>query len=313
MIYAAPMEGITTFLYRRVHQKYFSGVDKYFTPFLAPNQTHHFKTREKNEFLPENNPIRPVPQLLTKSAVDFLWAAETLQEYGYQEINLNSGCPSPTVVTKGKGAGMLTDTNKLDLFFSEVFEKKPQDIKISMKTRIGMSDEKEVAALLEVWNRYPFHEIIIHPRLCEDYYSHEPRLEAFRICATESRSPAGYNGEIKSTEDYQRICAQFSTITSVMIGRGLIEDPALAREIKGGEPAKTEELKAFHDDLFQGYTKIMDGERDVLFKMKDLWTYMSHLFCEQEEVLRSIRRSKNFSEYRIAVDRAWISERKQGS
>ncbi len=301
MIYAAPMEGITTFLYRRIHHKYFSGIDKYFTPFLALNQTHRFKQREENEFLPDQNPVLPVPQFLTKSSVDFLWAAEMMQSFRYSEVNLNTGCPSATVVTKGKGAGMLADTEQLDQFWSEVFDKKSPDLKISVKTRIGMSNMKEMAELIEIWNRYPFHEIIIHPRFREDYYDHEPRLDAFQQCASECIVPVCYNGEIKSVTDYDRIYKQFPEISSVMIGRGLIENPALARELKGGLPAQIEEVKAFHDELLQGYIQLMEGERDVLFKMKDLWTYMSRLFRNREEVLNSIRRSRNVAEYKIAV------------
>lgn len=307
MIYFAPMEGITTYLYRQIHQKYFSGVDKYFTPFLSINQNHRFKQREKNEFLPEENPVRPVPQFLAKSPEDFLWGMKALQGYGYREVNLNSGCPSATVVTKGKGAGMLSEPDKMNAFFSEVFEKKSKNCCISIKTRIGMEKEAELEGLIDVWNRYPFQEIIVHPRLREDYYDHEPRMEAFRKCILSCNAPVCYNGEIRSRADYGRLCALFPETGAAMIGRGLIANPALAREIKGGESLRLDELKAFHDDLFTGYTKIMAGERDVLFKMKDLWTYMSRVFIDSDTVLKCIRRSKDFSEYRDAVDTAWTN------
>ncbi len=308
MIYFAPLEGITTYLYRRVHQKYFSGVDKYFTPFLAVNQNHRFKQREKNEFLPEENPTLPVPQFLTKSPGDFLWGIETLLRYGYQEINLNTGCPSATVVTKGKGAGMLSEPDKLNVFFSEVFAKKPKESRISIKTRIGMTSVSEWERLLEIWNRYPFYEIIIHPRLREDYYDHEPRMDVFRRCISDCKTPVCYNGEIRCRTEYEHFRLMFPEVSTVMIGRGLIANPALAREIKGGEPLRIDELKSFHDEIFDGYTEIMAGERDVLFKMKDLWTYMSRMFNDREAVLKRIRRSKDFSEYRVAVDKAWTCQ-----
>lgn len=306
-IYFAPMEGITTYLYRRVHQKYFSGVDQYFTPFLAVSQNHRFKQREKNEFLPEENPVPPVPQILTKSPADFLWGIEALLGYGYREINLNTGCPSATVVTKGKGAGMLAEPDRLDAFFSEVFEKKPEDCCISIKTRIGMEDEAELGKLIDIWNRYPLQEIIVHPRLREDYYGHDPRMDAFRRCVSDCKAPICYNGEIRSCPDHAHFRSIFPEVSAVMIGRGLIANPALAREIKGGEPLRLDELKAFHDEVFDGYTKIMAGERDVLFKMKDLWTYMSRMFREEETVLKRIRRSKDFSGYRTAVENAWAA------
>lgn len=109
-LYFAPMEGVTDYIYRRIHRRYFPGVDKYFTPFLSPTQNHIFPPRELRQVLPENNAGIPlVPQLLTKNAADFLWAAGALADMGYGEVNLNVGCPSGTVTAKGKGAGLLAD------------------------------------------------------------------------------------------------------------------------------------------------------------------------------------------------------------
>ena len=107
-IYFAPMEGVTDAVYRRVHHAHFGGVDKYFIPFISPTQNLVLTPRERNNVSPDVNAgMRVVPQVLTKKADHFLWAAQLLHDMGYEEINLNIGCPSGTVTAKGKGAGML--------------------------------------------------------------------------------------------------------------------------------------------------------------------------------------------------------------
>lgn len=101
------MEGITGYIYRNACQEFFPGADKYITPFITPKPKKGFTSREWNDILPEHNEgLCVVPQLLTNKAEDFLQTAEVLCEYGYREINLNLGCPSGTVVSKGKGAGI---------------------------------------------------------------------------------------------------------------------------------------------------------------------------------------------------------------
>ena len=90
-IYLAPLEGITGYTYRRALHQCFGGFDKYFIPFILPNQKGHLSTREKKDIAPENNEgMYAVPQILTKNAEDFIRTAETLQEYGYNEVNLIS-------------------------------------------------------------------------------------------------------------------------------------------------------------------------------------------------------------------------------
>lgn len=142
--YLAPLEGITGYIFRNAHQKYFTSADKYFTPFLVPkpNTGKQFTAKELADILPEHNQgIYLVPQIMTNKAEDFVTMANALQEYGYQEINLNLGCPSKTVVSKGRGSGFLSDTEKLNRFFDFVFSH--TNLKISVKTRIGLHDPDE--------------------------------------------------------------------------------------------------------------------------------------------------------------------------
>ena len=97
-LYAAPMEGLTGYLWRQVHAALFGPADKYFTPFLSPNATRTFQRKELDEIDPAHNAgLYVVPQLLTNRAEHFLWAAGELYARGYREINFNLGCPAGTV------------------------------------------------------------------------------------------------------------------------------------------------------------------------------------------------------------------------
>ncbi len=297
-IYFAPMEGITTVTYRSVFRRHFSGVDRYFTPFLVANQNHRFKKRERQEVLPLQDHV--VPQVLANSAEDFIWAVEELAAWGYEEVNLNLGCPAATVVTKGKGAGLLADLDKLEHFFDAVFACRDLP-NISIKTRIGMTDPKEADLLTELFANYPFSEVIIHPRLREEFYGNTPHLEVFGMMKEQLSCPVCYNGDLCTPEDVQAFFEQFPDVDTVMIGRGLLANPALAREIGGAASLKREELMDFLQDLQERYQEILSGDRDVLFKLKELWFYIGRLFPDQERKLRDVKRAKKISEYETAV------------
>lgn len=163
-IYTAPLEGITGHVFRTALYHHFGGADKYFIPFIRPNQNGNFSTREKQDIMPENNlNMYPVPQILTNKAEDFLRTAEKLEAYGYKEINLNLGCPSKTVISKMRGSGFLAYPDELEQFLDEIFRK--CKLEISIKTRIGKESPDEFVRLLDIYNKYQMKELIIHPRV----------------------------------------------------------------------------------------------------------------------------------------------------
>jgi len=304
----APLEGITTYIYRNVHAKYFGKVDKYYTPFLSLHKEKEFNHKERQEILPDNNEgLHVIPQVLTNSAEDFLRVAEKLKALGYNEININAGCPSGTVTTKAKGAGMLDDPMGLDRFLAEIFEKSP--VEISVKTRLGMEKPEEWEDLLKIYNKYPLKELIIHARVRADFYQNKPNWEAFSYAMESSRNPVCYNGDIFSVEDYPRLMECFPTLERVMLGRGLLMNPLLAEEIYAKSSDKEipmlerEKLRGFHNELYTEYSKILSGDRNILFKMKELWTYMVHLWPDAQMHQKAIRKVKNCSEYEICVNK----------
>lgn len=310
--YFAPLEGITGYVYRNAHHKFFPGTDRYYTPFVAPNYTKHFKAKEKKDVAPENNAGVPVvPQVLSNKADETLWAVEELAKRGYREVNLNLGCPMPTVARKKKGAGLLKFTDELDAYLDGVFEgmaRRPAEcppVQISVKTRLGTDSTQEAEALVRIYNRYPISELIVHPRSREDMYRGVPDREAFLLVLQNSVIPVVYNGNLCCTEDVREIesaCeAVGKPIGSVMIGRGLLADPSLVRQCKGGSLITSKELGEFHEELYRQLGETLPGSAVVLSHMKELWFYMGQLFPDGAKCLKEIRRANNRVQYEAAV------------
>ena len=229
----APMEGITGSIYRRVHARFFPGANVYYAPFIAPDGTGRFKGSALRELLAENNEgVKLIPQLLVNAPEPFLAAAEALGDLGYEEINLNIGCPSGTVVAKHKGAGMLGDLESLERCLDEIFTRCPQ--RISVKTRLGLGSTGEFPAVLSLFRRYPLARLIVHARDRAGMYQSRPDLDAFAPALDDSPFPVIYNGNIFSVRDYEAIVRQFPALSGVMLGRGAAADPALFRRINGG-------------------------------------------------------------------------------
>ena len=301
---AAPMEGITDFSWRMAHSRHFSGTDRYYSPFIAANRTLSMKTREKKDVAPENNSgVLLVPQILTNQADVFVWAAKEMALRGWKTVNLNLGCPSATVFTHGKGAGFLSDPERLDAFFEEVFSLLPADIRVSVKTRIGIEDSEEAGALIAVFNRYPIDELIVHPRLRKDFYIGEVDLDTWQRFTEEYHGDLTYNGDIRTGADAESLKKRFPGLSRIMTGRGLIADPSLARRISGGPALTKEELFAFHDDVFERRMEDLRDFRNVEGKMKEMWYYMGVLFEGAEGYLKKIRKAGSSLEYRAAVRR----------
>ena len=230
--YFAPMEGLTDSIYRRLHHKYFPGVDRYYMPFISPTM-HRILTGREDRELPfaDTECFCAVPQLLTKVPEDFLWAAQVIKDRGYAEVNLNLGCPSGTVTAKGKGSGMLADLDALDRFLDSIFSATP--LPISIKTRLGVTESAEFPALLEIYNRYPIKELTIHPRVRKQFYTGGVDLEMFRYAVENSKNPLCYNGDILSLADAENIQEKFPQVEAVMIGRGLIGRRQFCVHIEG--------------------------------------------------------------------------------
>ncbi len=299
--YLAPLEGITGYVFRKCLKEVFGeGIDKYFSPFLVPHEKKPMSSKEINEINPENNQdINLVPQILTNDATDFLRLEKALHDFGYNTVNLNLGCPSKTVAGKGRGSGFLGKTGELDRFLYEIYESKIGDI--SIKTRIGEKSTDEYERLIEIYNKYPVSELIVHPRIRYEYYNGIPHQDIFKQICEMSVNPVCYNGDINSLEDYERLldyCGE-DKLNSVMIGRGVLRNPSLIRELSGGSRASIEEIKDFLRNLRNSYSEVFDGETPVLQKMKEIWSYMQDSFPDKYKDCKALLKCRSIAEYRI--------------
>jgi tRNA-dihydrouridine synthase len=298
--YYAPMEGLTGYIYRNAHHTFFHNVDKYFSPFIVPQQNESFKTRDINDILPEHNQgLMLIPQLLTNNAKDFIQTSKKLKLMGYEEINLNLGCPSGTVVSKNKGSGFLAKREELDQFLEEIFAR--SETKISVKTRLGKDQHEEFYALMDIFNKYPMEELIIHPRIQKDFYKNTPNLDIFRDALKISRNPVCYNGDLFTIKEYKAFTADFPTVDTLMIGRGLLANPGLISEITNNVTIGKQQLRDFHDKVYEGYRGVLFGDKNVLYKMKELWFYMIQVFEDPAKYMKKIRKSERLSDYDEAV------------
>lgn len=296
--YMAPLESVTTWIYRQAHAKIYGRLDKYFIPFLEPHEKRDFKTRELQEILPEHNEnIYAVPQILTNRSEGFIKLAKALKDWGYEEVNLNLGCPSKTVVTKGKGSGFLAKPKELERFLMEIFDALSGEVKISVKTRIGKEDPEEFPALLKLFNKYPMEELIIHPRVQKDGYGNVPRLELYELAEKQSLNPLCYNGDLYTREQIRNFAERFPGTERLMFGRGFLRDPGLL--YNEGKDSKDifEKFWAFHDLVYEGYQERNMGDRNVLFKMKELWSYQVYQFSEPERLFKTFKKVQDCNEY----------------
>ena len=290
--YFAPMEGITDAPYRRVHQSFFPGLTSYYMPFISPTMHRSLTNREARDLpMADSVPFRAVPQVLTKVPEDFLWAAEVCAQQGYDEVNLNVGCPSGTVVAKGKGAGMLADPAGLDAFLDSVFEKAP--LPVSVKTRLGMVDPQEFPKLMEVFNHYPIKELTIHPRVRKQFYKGGVDMEMFRYAVENSKNPLCYNGNLRTLSEVRGFEADFPQVEAVMIGRGLVGNPAM---FQPGTSVET--IRAFHDCLLETYIETFGSARNAIFRLKENWHCMILLFEDSEKLWKKLRKTTDIGEYR---------------
>lgn len=299
-LYFAPLEGITTYTYRNTHAACFGGCDAYYAPFVTPAENEKIGRKNVRDILPEHNQnVNLKVQVLANKSDAFLKFAEKIKPLGYDEVNINLGCPSPTVVKKGRGAGFLNDVLGMKRFFDEIFE--ACDIKISVKTRTGYVHSDEMDELMEIYSRHPLSLLIIHPRTKKEFYGGEPNLAVFARALDRATCPVCYNGDVLTVGDFREIEKAFPSLRGVMIGRGAVKNPALFREIRGGKPLATCELVHFSEQLIENYMQVLQSETFTLHKLKEIWSYMIRNFPEEKKIQKAIKKANTLSDFKQAL------------
>ncbi len=304
VLISSPLQGYTDYRFRNAFQKHFGGIDMYYAPYIRLNGNQEIKASYQRDLAPENNPdIAVQPQVMCKSAEDFLLVADYVQSLGYSELNWNLGCPYPMVTKKGLGAGLLKDADRIVEILDEVFEK--SSIELSLKMRLGDESADEIKALLPKLDKFPIKNIAIHPRLGKQQYKGEVDLAAFEECLSLSKHQIIYNGDIASVEKYNELKQRFPQINTWMLGRGIIQDPFLPQMIKQNQTAYPDNaiqiFRSFHDELLEEYSQALSGDKHIILKMYHFWEYFSDLFTNSRKCLKWVKKAQSLAKYEMAV------------
>lgn len=309
MIYLAPLQGFTDFVYRKAYASTFSGIDEFFIPYITVQQGEVSK-KFARELLSDNNPPATIPQILPKDADEAVFLIGHLRKYGYSEVNLNLGCPYPMATKRGRGAGLLPHPEKV----KAILEASCNDpaLIVSVKMRAGLEALEEIEKIIPVLNRFPLKEVILHPRLARQLYKGELYTEAFATAEKELIHPLVFNGDICNVADFKRRAAEFPGVQRWMIGRGVLMNAFLPDEIKGSrfsEEEKRAQLYDFHREVLEGNLQRADNPGNALTKMQQFWTYFAHHFQDPRKTFKRIKKVRSFEQMKAESERILNRER----
>ena len=299
-VYFAPLESVTLYTLRNAFEEHFSGVDRYYIPFLSPMGDGRLISKCERDILPENNQINKeiVPQIISIDVNSTLTLINRLKELGYKEVNLNFGCPVGTVTAKEKGSGILRNLPRLDAYLKGVIDGSP--LPISVKTRIGWSDPNEFQAILDIYNKYPLKELIVHPRTAKEGYSGPIHLDVIDDLDKKTNIPVVYNGEIKNKDDIAYIVKRFPFVKAVMIGRGLLEYPDMLMDVD--EETRRNHIKDYVKELTEMYIETR-GWKNGSYGVKELWSYLYKRFEISDKDKKELFKEKDLTAFRILEDK----------
>lgn len=301
-IHFAPLQGYTEAPYRDAHSAIFGGVDTYYTPFVRLDKGE-FRNRERRDIEPENNHVAHlVPQLIASDAKKAETILALFIEKGYREVSINLGCPFPILAKRHNGSGMLPYPEEVKALL-EIVNRHPE-IQFSVKMRLGWEHPEECLALAPILNELPLQHVTLHARLgCQQYKGSVDR-DGFAAFLDVCEKPIIYNGDLTTVEDINQITGQFPALAGIMIGRGLLANPALGLEYKEGRTLSADEmrekLRALHTAVYTRYEQQLQGGDDQLLqKMKPFWEYLAPRL--DRKTWKAIHKSTSLNKYQAAV------------
>ena len=297
----APLQGYTDAIYRTMHNKVFGGINCYYSPFIRLEKGE-VRQKDIKDILPENNEnINLFPQIIVNSNEEFLKLMESVCNLGYKRIDINMGCPFPLQTKKGRGAALLQNTKHLEDIVESI--NSINDIDFSIKMRLGMDSAEDAKGALEIINKAKLHHLTIHPRIAKQQYKGEIDYQTFDYIYQNCLHPIIYNGDILSQEDIYNIINIYPKIEGVMIGRGLLAKPYLAMELNKTIRLSVSErlsmIMKLHDAIYDHYSSVMQGEHQLLLKMKTFWEYLDEEIGKKP--YKAIKKSVNIKKYELAI------------
>lgn len=301
-IHFAPLQGYTDSYYRNAHEAAFGGIDAYYTPFVRLEKGHTFRSRDLRDISSEHNHVgKLIPQIIASTPDEMKELADVLIKNGHTSADLNLGCPFPMIARRHKGAGLLPYADEVEALLKTI-----QDIsqlRFSLKMRLGWHSSNEILSLAHMLNDAPLSHICLHARNGEQQYKGTTDLEGFSQFYHICRVPLLFNGDIRTTQDINTIMTQFPNLEGVMIGRGLLSNPALALEYKNGKTLemndKKNRMRQLHHDIYSAYRDYLQGDRQVLDKIKPFWDYLTDEL--EKRTRKKIEKASKIDAYENAV------------
>ena len=308
----APLQGFTDATFRSAWQKHFTGIDTYYAPYITLQNDDRIKKSQWRDILPEHNAIVPIPQLLPKSVKEACVLMGALDGLGgFEEVNINMGCPYPMVTNRGRGSGLLPHPEVVKGILDALCDRYGADYRFSVKMRCGLLEHDEMEAVFDVLNAFPLSAVILHPRVAKQLYKGEASWDYFAKAELMTDLPLVYNGDINSRLDYLRLLSEFPKLTGVMLGRGVLANPALPEEIvKKMELPRDERLSRMYNfmlDLVEGNRAVLSGESHLLSKMKSYLPYIASTNLDKKKAYKKAKKARFLDIYMLEL-KAYLSD-----
>ena len=275
-IYSAPLQGFTEAVWRNVHGEVFGGIDGYYTPFL---RYEHGEIRSKDirDIERKNNSASNlVPQIIAATPQEMHPLLELIAGEGYTRVDINMGCSFPLQMRKRHGAGLLPHPDLVADLMKEVAQH--HEFSFSVKMRLGCNSKDEWKELMTILNDAPLRHVTMHPRLGIEQYKKPVDVDAFGEFYAACKHPVIYNGDLGTLADIHRVEQQFPDLKGIMLGRGLLANPALGLEYHNGLQSDSKELavlvRTMHDAMLRHLTPRLQGNTQFLSKLKPYWEYL---------------------------------------
>ena len=166
-------------------------------------------------------------------------------------VDINFGCPAPTVNRHRGGAALLNEPELLYAIVSAVRAVVPVDLPFTAKMRLGISDTSRAVECAQALAAGGIDELIVHGRTKVDGYRPPARWAWIDKVRAAVDIPIIANGEVWTVEDFAR-CQQETGCADIMLGRGALADPLLARKVRGEAVGGWAALSPAIGDYWQG-------------------------------------------------------------
>ncbi len=301
----APMQDITDLAFMRVVAEYGGGPDYFVTEYF---RVHSDSTPEKKilKSITENKTGRPVfAQMIGMDVPSLVKNSNILLDYDVAGMDINLGCPAPTVCRKDAGGGLLRNLDKVNDILGAMREVCSAKGKMfTVKTRIGYETADEFCAILDVFARHEIDALAIHGRTVKDKYQTPVRDEYVKAAVDLMRCPVMANGNVVNVAT-GRAYHKRTGAAGLMVGRGAIRSPWIFQQIRQSyagdevmQPTRRD-LRGYVDSLFHEIAKewVVYDEVKHVNKMKKYMIYIAQgVDAEFEHRIRRARSDQRFFE-----------------